>query len=279
MKNMNIGTTLRYRFVLHTRRLTTIAIASALVLLVAGLLALLSTFHAFSGNQDLLVVLSYLIAFLALAFLLPMLILIYSYARAGVWIEADRVRVQFPGENEQEMAWSEARFAVNEGEEYLRASKGKEGLGHVFGDTRYIRLHLEGLPPEQRAQIEQALAEHIPVRRPRGLTLMTLFDPNGHMVARGRLYLFDNELLCAENRGEKRVFFYAPLKDLHYVKQRASFYIGRLECEAFTMTYKDKEYVVMLGYETTIASGIGSSSHWSVTGRAADWVEALQAQE
>ena len=279
MKNMNTSTIFRYRFVLHTRRLTTIAIVSALVLLVAGLLALLSTFHALSGSQDLLAVLSYLIAFLALAFLLPMLILLYSYARAGVWIEADRVRVRFPGENEQEMAWSEARFAVNEGEEYLRASKGKEGLGHVFGDTRYIRLHLEGLPPEQRTQIEQALAEHMPVRRPRGLTLMTLFDPNGQMVARGRLYLFDNELLCAENRGEKRVFFYAPLKDLRYVKQRAPFYIGRLECEAFTMTYKDKEYVVMLGYETTIASGIGRSSHWSITGRAADWVEALQAQE
>lgn len=279
MKNMNTSTIFRYRFVLHTRRLTTIAIVSALVLLVAGLLALLSTFHALSGSQDLLAVLSYLIAFLALAFLLPMLILLYSYARAGVWIEADRVRVQFPGENEQEMAWSEARFAVNEGEEYLRASKGKEGLGHVFGDTRYIRLHLEGLPPEQRTQIEQALAEHMPVRRPRGLTLMTLLDPNGQMVARGRLYLFDNELLCAENRGEKRVFFYAPLKDLRYVKQRAPFYIGRLECEAFTMTYKDKEYVVMLGYETTIASGIGRSSHWSITGRAADWVEALQAQE
>ncbi len=279
MKNMNTSTIFRYRFVLHTRRLTTIAVVSALVLLVAGLLALLSTFHALSGSQDLLAVLSYLIAFLALAFLLPMLILLYSYARAGVWIEADRVRVQFPGENEQEMAWSEARFAVNEGEEYLRASKGKEGLGHVFGDTRYMRLHLEGLPPEQRTQIEQALAEHMPVRRPRGLTLMTLFDPNGQMVARGRLYLFDNELLCAENRGEKRVFFYAPLKDLRYVKQRAPFYIGRLECEAFTMTYKDKEYVVMLGYETTIASGIGRSSHWSITGRAADWVEALHPKE
>src|SRR5258708_3141448 len=111
---------------------------SALVPLVAGLLAVLSTLPAPSGRQDQLAVLSYLIAFLALAFLLPMLILLYSYARAGVWIEADRVRVQFPGENEQEMAWSEARFAVNEGEEYLRASKGKEGLGHVFGDTRYI---------------------------------------------------------------------------------------------------------------------------------------------
>src|SRR5260370_35477054 len=127
MKNMNTGTILRYRFVLHTRRLVTIAIVSALVLVVAGLLALLSTFHALSGSQDLLVVLSYLIAFLALAFLLPMLILLYSYARAGVWIEAARVRVQFPGRKEQEMAWPEAPLAVNEGEECLGASIVKEG--------------------------------------------------------------------------------------------------------------------------------------------------------
>ena len=54
----------------------------------------------------------------------------------------------FTGEKIQEMAWSEARFAVNEGEAYLQASKGKEGLGHIFADTRYIRLHLEGLTPE-----------------------------------------------------------------------------------------------------------------------------------
>lgn len=273
---LNTDTTIHYRFVLHTRRLIGIAIVSTLVLVVAGALALLSTFPALSGVHDLLLLAAYLIGFLALAFLLPMLILLFSYRRSGVWIEPGRVRVQFPGENQQEMAWSEARFAVNEGEEYLRASKGKEGLGHVFGETRYIRLHLEGLPPEQRAQAEQALAEHIQVRHPRTFTLMTLLNSRGELVARGRLYLFENELLCAENRGEKRVFFYAPLKDLSSVKQRASFYIGRLECEAFTMTYKDQEYIVMLGYETTISSGIGRTSHWSITGRAAEWVEALQ---
>src|SRR6266699_3289444 len=277
MKNMNTSTIFRYRFVLHTRRLTTIAIVSALVLLVAGLLALLSTFHALSGTQDLLAVLSYLIAFLALAFLLPMLILLYSYARAGVWIEADRVRVQFPGENEQEMAWSEARFAVNEGEEYLRASKGKEGLGHVFGDTRYVRLHLEGLYPGQREQAEAAIAEHIEVRQPKRFTLMTLLNNKGETVARGRLYLFEHDVLCAENRGEKRVFFYAPLRKLTSVKQRDSFYVGKLECESFSIRYKDKDYVVMLGYETTIAGNIGSSSHWSVTGYAQEWMEALSA--
>ena len=273
---LNIDTTMQYRFAIHTRRLTIIAIVSALVLVVAGSLVLLSTFPALSGAHDLLLLAAYLIGFLALAFLLPMLILLYSYRRSGVSIEPGRVHVQFPGENQQEMVWSEARFAVNEGEEYLRASKGKEGLGHVFGETRYIRLHLEGLPPEQRAQAEQALAEHVQVRRPRAFTLMTLFNSRGELVARGRLYLFDNELLCAENRGEKRVFFYAPLKDLSSVKQRASFYIGRLECEAFTMTYQGQEYVVMLGYETTISNGIGRSSHWSVTGNAGDWVEALQ---
>ncbi|HKF38869.1 MAG TPA: hypothetical protein VKB35_18380 [Ktedonobacteraceae bacterium] len=272
---LNTDTTMQYRFALHTRRLTIIAIVSTLVLVVAGLLVLLATFPALASAHDLLFLAAYLIGFLALAFLLPMLILLYSYRRSGVWIEPDRVRVQFPGENQQEMAWSEALFAVNEGEEYLRASKGKEGLGHVFGETRYIRLHLEGLPPEQRIQAEQALAEHIQVRRPQAFTLMTLLNPRGELVARGRLYLFDNELLCAENRGEKRVFFYAPLKDLSSVKQRDSFYVGRLECEAFTLTYQGKEYVVMLGYETTISSGIGRSSHWSVTGRARDWVDAL----
>jgi hypothetical protein len=194
-----------------------------------------------------------------------------------VWIEPDKVRVRFPGVNEQEMAWSEARFAVDEGEEYLRVSKGKEGLGFLFGKSRYIRLFLEGMKPEQRAQVEQALAEHVPVRYPRRFTLMTLLNSKGELVARGRLYLFDNEVLCAENRGEKRVFLYAPLKDLDYVKQRTSFYIGTLECEAFTIRYR-KENVVMLGYETTITRGIGSSSHWARTGYAADWVEALRAE-
>jgi hypothetical protein len=176
--------------------------------------------------------------------------------------------------DEQEMAWSEALFAVDEGEEYLHASKGKEGVGFLFGETRYVRLYLEGMMPEQRAQVEQAVAEHVPVRQPRRFTLMTLLNTKGELVARGRLYLFENELLCAENRGEKRVFLYAPLKDLDSIKQRTSFYVGNLECEAFTFRYR-KEYVVMLGYETTFNRGIGSSSHWSVTGNAAEWVEAL----
>jgi hypothetical protein len=275
---MNTENTNRYRFAHHTRRLTTMAIVSAVVLVVFGLLALLANFPVLPVNLEGLIVPCYLIATAGLAVLLPVLVLQYSYARSGVWIEPDKIRVRFPGMNEQEMAWSEARFAVDEGEEYLVASKGKEGLGFLFGETRYIRLYLEGLMPEQRAQVEQALAEHVPVRRPRRFTLMTLLNSKGELVARGRLYLFDNEILCAENRGEKRVFLCVPLVALDSVKQRSSFYIGRLECEAFTIRYQGKEYVMMLGYETTITRGIGSSSHWARTGNAADWVEALQAE-
>jgi hypothetical protein len=274
---MNTENTHRYRFDAHTRRLTILAIVSAVVFVIAGILALLSSFSILPVNLEWLIVPSYLVAMIGLAFLLPLLVLRYSYARSGVWIEPDKVRVRFPGMNEQEMTWSEARLAVDEGEEYLRASKGKEGVGFLFGETRYVRLYLEGMLPEQRAQVEQAIAEHVPVRQPRRFTLMTLLNSKGDLVARGRLYLFDDELLCAENRGEKRVFLYAPLKDLSDIKQRASFYIGRLECEAFTFRYR-KEYVIMLGYETTFTRGIGSSSHWSVTGMARDWVEALQAK-
>lgn len=274
---MNTNTAIRYRFDHHTRRLSTLSLVFALALVVFGALALLSSFLVLPAGLGGLNVVFDILAFISLAFLLPVLYLQYSYARSGVWIEPERVRVLFPGMKEQEMEWSEARFAVDEGEEYLHASKGKEGLGHLFGETRYVRLYFEGMMPEQRAEVEQALAEHVQVRQPRRFTLMTLLNSRGELVARGRLYLFENELLCAENRGEKRVFFYAPLKDLSSVKQRASFYVGRLECEAFTLMYKGKEYVIMLGYETVISRGIGSSSHWMRTGDAAEWVEALQA--
>jgi hypothetical protein len=272
---MNTDNTNRYRFILHTRHLTTLTIASALVLVIFGVLALLANFLVLPIDLQGLIILFYLVATIGLAGLLPVLILQYSYAHSGVWIEPDKVRVRFPGTNEQEMAWSEARFAVDEGEEYLRASKGKEGVGFFFGETRYVRLYLEGMQPEQRAQVEQVLSEHVPVRQPRRFTLMTLLNSRGELVARGRLYLFENELLCAENRGEKRVFLYAPNKDLHSVKQRASFSIGKLECEAFTLRYQGKEYVIMLGYETTISRGIGTSSHWTRTGDAAEWVESI----
>ncbi len=272
---MNIENVIRYRFTSHTRHLITLTIISAVVVVIAGSVALLIGFRLLPINLDGLLLPSYIIAMCAVAVLLLVLVLQYGYAHSGVWIEPDKLRVRFPGMDEQEMTWSEALFAVDEGEEYLLASKGKEGVGFLFGKTRYVRLYLEGMMPEQRAQFEQMLAEHVPVRRPLRFTLMTLLNSKGELVARGRLYLFDDALLCAENRGEKRVFLYASLKDLDSIKQRASFYVGNLECEAFTFRYR-KEHVIMLGYETTFNRGIGNSSHWSVTGNAAEWVEAIQ---
>ena len=267
---MNASVAARYRFAQHAQRISRLTLGSLLVVIVFGSLALLPIF-TISG---IVIGVSYLLAVLGLIVLLPMLYFQYSYGRSGVWIEPDGIRVQFPGENEQDMPWSEALFAVDEGEEYLRASKGKEGLGHVFGTTRYVRLHLEGMTAQQRAQIEQQLAEHVEIRQPRRFTLMTLLNTQGEIMARGRLYLFDNDVLCAENRGEKRVFFYAPINDLS-VKERNPFYVGKLECEAISIRYKGKDYVVMLGYETTITSNFGNSSRWAVTGHALDWIDAL----
>ncbi len=272
---MNTEQIMRYRFTSHTRHLILLTIISAVVVVIAGSMALLIGFRLLPINLDGLLLPAYIIAMCAVAILLLVLVLQYGYAHSGVWIESDKLRVRFPGMDEQEMAWSEALFAVDEGEAYLLASKGKEGVGFLFGERRYVRLYLEGMIPEQRAQFEQVLAEHVPVRRPLRFTLMTLLNSKGELVARGRLYLFDDALLCAENRGEKRVFLYASLKDLDSIKQRASFYVGNLECEAFTFRYR-KEHVIMLGYETTFNRGIGNSSHWSVTGNAAEWVEAIE---
>jgi hypothetical protein len=272
---MNTEQIIRFRYTAHTRHLFLLTIISAVVVVIAGSISLLIGFRLLSSNLNGLLLPAYIIAMCAVAILLLVLVLQYGYTHSGVWIGPDKIRVRFPGTDEQEMAWSEALFAVDEGEEYLRASKGKEGIGFLFGERRYVRLFLEGMMPEQRAQCEQILAEHIPVRRPLRFTLMTLLNSKGELVARGRLYLFDDALLCAENRGEKRVFVNASLKDLDSVKQRASFYVGSLECEAFTFRYR-KEHVIMLGYETTFNRGIGNSSHWSVTGRAAEWVEDIQ---
>ena len=272
---MNAEQIIRFRYAAHTRHLIRLTIISAVVVVIAGSMSLLIGFRLLPINLDGLLLPAYIIAMCAVAILLLVLVLQYGYAHSGVWIESDKLRVRFPGMDEQEMAWSEALFAVDEGEAYLLASKGKEGVGFLFGERRYVRLYLEGMMPEQRAQFEQMLAEHVPVRRPLRFTLMTLLNSKGELVARGRLYLFDDTLLCAENRGEKRVFLYASLKDLDSIKQRASFYVGNLECEAFTFRYR-KEHVIMLGYETTFNRGIGNSSHWSVTGNAAEWVEAIE---
>src|SRR5215467_13234674 len=221
---MNAEQPIRFRFSAHTRHLVKLTIISAVVVVMAGTLALLIGFRLLSGFDGLLLP-AYIIAMCAVAILLLVLVLQYGYAHSGVWIEPDKIRVRFPGTDEQEMGWSEALFAVDEGEVYLLASKGKEGVGFLFGEKRYVRLYLEGMMPEQRAQFEQVLAEHVPVRQPVRFTLMTLLNSKGELVARGRLYLFEDTLLCAENRGEKRVFLYAPLKDLESIKQRASFYV------------------------------------------------------
>ncbi len=271
---MNVEQATRFRFSAHTRHLAKLTILSAIVVVIAGSMALLIGFRLLSGLDGLLLP-AYIIAMCAVAILLLVLILQYGYAHSGIWIEPDKIRVRFPGTDEQEMAWSEALFVADEGEEYLRVSKGKEGVGFLFSEKRYVRLFLEGMSAEERAQCEKILAEHVPVRVPLRFTLMTLLNSKGELVARGRMYLFDDTLLCAENRGEKRVFVYALLKDLDSVKQRASFYVGNLECEAFAFRYR-KEYVIMLGYETTFNRGIGSSSHWSATGFASEWVEDIQ---
>ncbi|HKV57140.1 MAG TPA: hypothetical protein VJO32_02630 [Ktedonobacteraceae bacterium] len=273
--NALISTTVNYRFVQHTRRITRLALISAIVLLLAVAAIVLDATGALPAGLGGLGIIGYLVGVIAFVVLMPMLILSYEYARCGLWVDDEGTRVRFPGEKLQEIAWSEARFAVNEGEEYLQFSKGKEGLGHIFGDTRYIRLHLEGLTPEQREQAIAAIAQHCEMRHPTRFTLMTLLNTRGETIARGRLYLFERELVCAENRGEKRVFFIASLAKLTGVRKRDPFYVGKLEFEALSLRYKGTDYVIMLGYETTISGNIGTSSHWAITGYAADWVEAL----
>src|SRR5712692_7082590 len=225
---MAIGATTRYRFALHSRRVSALTITSALLLRIFGPLVFLPGLRL--GP---FVIVAAILGVVGLLVVLPMLLIQYSYIGTGVWIGPDEVRVRFPWENLQQMPWSEAHFAIDEGEEYLHRSKGKEGLGHLFGETRYLRLHLEGLKPEQRSQFEQTLAEYVEIRHPRGFTLITLLNAQGELVARGRLYLLEHELLCTENRGQKRVFFCAPLQELRALKQIDSFFVGKLECETF----------------------------------------------
>ena len=274
--NALLSTNTTYRFVQHTQRITRLAIIAAIVLLLSAGAIVLDALGALPASVGGLGIVGYLVGVIAFVVLLPMLILSYQYSRSGLWIDDEGARVRFPGEKMQEISWSEARFAVNEGEEYLQASKGKEGLGHIFGDTRYIRLHLDGLTPEQRAGAETAIARHCEVRHPARFALVTLLNSKGETIARSRLYLFEHELVCAENRGEKRVFFAAPLAKLTGVRQRNPFYVGKLEFEAFALRYQGSDYIIMLGYETTLAGNIGTSSHWAATGNASDWLAALK---
>src|SRR5579863_1212735 len=164
--NALISTTTSYRFAQHTRRIRLFALVFAIILLLCIGAIALDILDELSANLRGLIIIGYLVGVIAFVVLLPMLILSYEYARCGLWINDEGARVRFPGEKTQEMAWSEARFAVNEGEEYLHISKGREGLGHIFADTRYIRLHLEGLTPEQREQAAAAIAQHCEMRQP-----------------------------------------------------------------------------------------------------------------
>ena len=266
----------RYAFVQHTRRMRRVAIPAAIVLVISGAVMALAFANALPQGLGALVALAFLLAVISFIVLVPLVVFFYGYSKGGLWLDEEGVRVHFPGENEQFMAWAEALYAIDEGDEYLALSKGKEGLGHLVGKTRYVRLHLEGMTPEQRAEIKRLLAEHVEIRQPRKFTFTTLLNTKGETVARGRLYLFENELLCAENRGEKRVFIAAPIQKLSQVRARDPFAVGKLVCEAFVIGYDKKEFVVMLGYELTLRGAFGTSSSWSATGSAREWIDALQ---
>lgn len=268
--------TTRYAFLQHTRRMRRVAIPAALILFIGGLVAILATLNVLPPGLGCVVGLAFLLAVISIVVLIPLLVFFYGYSRGGVWLDEQGVRVRFPGEDEQRMDWSEALYAVDEGEEYLVNSKGKEGFGHLVGKECYVRLHLEGLLPEQRAEVQRLLAEHVAVRQPRLFTFATLLNGQKQTLARGRLYIFENELLCAENRGKKRVFIAAPLHKLTWVRRRDPFYVGKLECEAFALYYDKKEYIIMLGYEMTMRGALGTSSNWTPTGSAQEWIDALQ---
>lgn len=269
-------TTTRYAFRQHTQRMARTATIATIMLVISAIILILAFANALPQGLGVLVALAFVLAVVSFIVLLPLALFFYGYSKGGFWFDAQGIRVHFPGEAEQHMSWAEALYAVDEGDEYLLQSKGKEGLGHLVSKEHYVRLHLEGMTPEQRAEIRQRLAEHTEVRQPRKFTFATLYNDKIERVARGRLYLFENELLCAENRNKKRVFIAAPLHKLTFVRQRESFVVGNLECEAFVICYNKKDFVVMLGYETTHNTGFGITSRWSATGSAQEWVDALQ---
>jgi hypothetical protein len=268
--------TTRYAFLQHTQRMRRVAVPATVVLFIASLVIVLAVANVLPPGLGCVVALAFLLAVLSVVLLIPLLVFFYGYSKGGLWLDEQGVRVHFPGEDEQRMNWSEALYAVDEGEEYLVSSKGKEGFGHLVGKERYLRLHLEGLLPEQRAEVQRFLAEHVEVRQPRLFTFATLLNSQKETIARGRLYIFEDELLCAENRGKRRVFIAAPIRKLTWVRQRDPFYVGKLECEAFALYYDKKEYIIMLGYEMTMRGALGTSSNWTPTGNAQEWIAALQ---
>jgi len=267
----------RFAFLQHTQRMRKTAIPATILLCVSCLCIGLAFANALPAGLGPLVALAFVVAVICFILLVPLVLFFYSYSRGGLWLDEQGIRVKFPAEQEQRMDWSEALYAIDEGDEYLITSKGKEGLGHLVSRTHYLRLHLDGMTALQRAEIARLMVEHVMIRQPRMFTLVTLLNTRGDIVTRGRIYLFEHELLCAENRGEKRVFIAAPLKQLARVRGHSPFLIGRLECEAFELSYDNKEYVVMLGYETTLRGALGTSSSWATTGTAREWIEALQA--
>src|SRR5690349_19601656 len=128
--NTLLSTMANFRFARHTRRITRLALIAAVVLLLSIIAIVLDAAGKLPSSLGGLGIVGYLVGVIAFIVLLPMLILSYEYARGGLWITDEEAGVRFPGEKPQAMAWSEARFAVNEGEAYLQSSKGKEGLGH-----------------------------------------------------------------------------------------------------------------------------------------------------
>jgi hypothetical protein len=252
------------------------AIPTTILLCASCLCIGLAFANALPAGLGPVVALSFVLAVICFIVLVPLVLFFYSYGKGGLWLDEQGIRVKFPAENEQNMDWSEALYAIDEGDEYLVSSKGKEGLGHLVGRTRYVRLHLDGMTAIQRAEIARLMAQHVTIRQPDMFTFVTLLNTKGETVARGRFYLFEKELLCAENRGEKQVFIAAPIRQLTRVRRHTPFLIGRLACEAFELSYDKREYVVMLGYETTLRGALGTSSSWATTGTADEWITALQ---
>src|SRR5207237_10930481 len=120
------------RFTSHTRHLILLTIISAVVVVIAGSMALLIGFRLLPINLDGLLLPAYIIAMCAVAILLLVLVLQYGYAHSGVWIESDKLRVRFPGMDEQEMDWSEALFAVDEGAAFLFVGSDEVVVGVMF---------------------------------------------------------------------------------------------------------------------------------------------------
>src|SRR5579883_1342703 len=144
----------RFAFLQHTRRMRKTAIPATVILLVSGIFLALAFANALPQGLATLVAIAFVLAVISFIVLVPLVLFFYGYSKGGLWLDEQGVQVKFPAENAQRMDWSGALYAIDEGDEYLAASKGKEGIGHLVGHTHYIRLHLEGMTPQQRAEIK-----------------------------------------------------------------------------------------------------------------------------